>query len=271
MLNNKVVNYFDLSSTKGDVGIEIEMETKAVALFPDSVEKDWRIESDNSLKGYGYELVLKTPIAKHKVPDLIKELRQNLAVAGITINPSIRAGVHIHLNMQKRTLRQVYRLMACYFPLETVLTRFCGNGREGNLFCLRARDAEYMLTAIEKSLVDKDIYTLRTNKLRYSALNLQSLFNFGSVEFRGLATQPDLDNISPWVDIISALEKYSNSLDSVWDNAAAISGNGPREWMKSVFGEDLAQLLDYPELEEDIIEDMRRCQMLCYTMEQEGV
>jgi hypothetical protein len=265
-----VRNYLDLGYTEGEFGIEIEMEMdNFVITHPPSFS--WKAEDDGSLRGISKEYVLREPVSLKEVPSVLLELSDTLKANNVSIKPTIRAGVHVHLNMQEETIRGVYRLLACYYPLETVLAHFCGAGRSGNLFCLRMKDAEYISTKLEESLVCGDLYLLRTNSLRYSALNLQSLFNYGSVEFRGLGTEASFDNILTWCKIIKALHEYSKKIKDAVDPIAYISGNGPKTWVESIFGTELASVLYYPGMEKDIIQDMRTCQPLLFQMKEAGI
>lgn len=272
MFENNIVDYLGLNKTAGDVGIEIEMETKApLPYMPESFIEQWLIELDGSLRGHGRELVLRTPCDYKQATKVMKKLRGDLVKHSVEIMPTIRAGVHIHINMQKHCIGDIYKLMSCYYPMETVLAKFCGDGREGNLFCLRARDAEFALRRAEASVQEKDFYLLRTQELRYSAMNLQSLFNYGSVEFRALGTTKDLKNIDTWIDILWRLKEYSLGIPNCWDNISMISGMGPRNWMLQIFGPELFKILDYPELEEDVTNDMRQVQFLSALLKDEGV
>lgn len=271
MFDRKVVNYLDLFPTEGDVGIEIEMETE-LPLFRGEYEFPlWRLEEDHSLKINGTEFVLDSPCKYEDVEEVIKTLKTRLDRLEVKITPSIRAGVHVHLNMQDNTIGDVFRLMSCYYPIESVLTRFCGEGREGNLFCLRSQDAEYALYCAEAAVEQEDIYKLRSQNLRYASMNLQSLFQYGSVEFRALATIPDLSNIPVWCEILHRLQRYSLETKCCWDSLSAISGEGPREWLKKVVGGDLITHLDYPDLERDMMNDVRNSQGLCHALKMKGL
>lgn len=270
MFNYKVRDYLHLGVTPGDVGLEIEMEvTKKVD--PLSKYPGWYIEGDGSLRGIGYEFILKKPLSAKNVNLRIKQLKKNLDDQGVKIIPSIRAGVHIHLNMQDKTFADVYRFLCCYYPLETVLLNWCGQGRQGNLFCLSGRDAIFQHECLRDSALQEDIYILRTDSLRYSAMNLQSLFSFGSLEFRALGTDPDLEKISPLIDILTKLKEYACNSVSPWQNLVNISGMGPKSWMESVLGEEITKSLSYPSMEEDIIADTREVQMLCSVLKRGGV
>ncbi len=271
MLDKNVAQYFNLPQTEGDVGIEIEMEMADVLSYNSDMHPTWRLEEDGSLKGYGYEWVMNNPCPFDEVKKEMDLFTEKLAVGGNKIVPTIRAGVHVHVNMQKNTLGDVYKLAACYYPLETVLARFCGAGRSGNLFCLRARDAEEIIFKLEESLNhNKQFYLMRTNNLRYAALNYQSLFNYGSLEFRGLGTTADLKNIAVWVEIIRRIKEYAVASEGAWDAITTISGMGPRSWVEEVVGPDLFKLIDYEGLERDVMEDVRLVQTLCHDLKMKG-
>lgn len=260
--NEKVVDLLHLKPTEGDVGIEIEMELEDEPPITQDFKNHWKLEGDGSLKVNGVEFVLKKPVKFSRVPKLLETLRTNLEKNDMEIMDSMRAGVHIHLNMQQSTMKQVMNLLCCYYPMETALTRFCGNGREGNLFCLRARDANGVISEIESAIKLNDLGVLNTDRLRYAALNVRSLFNYGTVEFRALNTTPDLGLIEDWVLMIQKLKEYSESVKSNWDPLYSISGDGPKEWMRGVFGNELFKKLDYPDLEADVIKDSRNIQYL---------
>lgn len=263
MFDQDIVPYLALKQTKGDFGIEIEMEMDRPLEETTDITKYWRFEIDNSLRGYSQELVVKSPINLDKVGPYITKLKDSISDQKVCILPSIRAGVHIHLNMQGYTVGDVIKFMLCYYPLETVLTNRCGFGRQGNLFCLRAKDAEFILSSLERVIQKEDLYILRHDKYRYTALNPTSLFKYGSLEFRALATTPELDNIERFCDILYKLRDYAKSLENVWENMNSISYAGPKEWLVKILGEDNVKFLDYPGMEYDIVSDARDVQ-LCY-------
>lgn len=265
MFNKTVREYLDLGKTGGEVGVEIEMELNSTISYQ-NIDQRWRVEGDGSLRGYGYELVLNQPCNRENVPDMVDLVKKGLKEQSLHIIPTIRAGVHIHLNMQEKQVEDVFKLMACYYLMETALTRFCGEGREGNLFCLRGRDATYAIEQATEAYQSKDLYRLRTQSLRYASLNVQSLFNYGSVEFRGLGTTADLENITVWCEILCRLKDYALSQESAWNNILDISGQGGRRWMTNIFGPELMKHLDYPDLEWDIIQDVRNAQYFCHQL-----
>lgn len=275
MFDKKVGGFFQFASlSKGEVGIEVEVEAKKYVdgeLLHKNPKFGWRYENDGSLKVNGVEFVLNKPVARENVGKALKNLRKVMDKAGVEINPSIRAGVHIHINFQEETLGTIFKFLMLFYSIETALIRYCGEGREGNLFCLRTRDANNNLNAIEKAVMSEEMTYMRSNNYRYAAMNFQSLFSYGSLESRSLATTPELDNIEDWVAILLRIKDYAKGMGTCWDAISSVSGDGPREYLRSIVGDKYCELLDYPEIEQDIMEDVRNIQYTCHILSEKGV
>lgn len=269
MYKDKVVDYLHLKHTDGEIGIEVEMEVDDT--IPHMASGPWRRDTDGSLRGYSYEWVLKSPVSRSKVLPALRLLKNHLKKSDTEIYDTIRAGVHVHLNMQENTIGEVFKFLMLYYAFETVLVRYCGENREGNLFCMRVRDAEVIPIALADAIAENKITSLRSDNFRYSSINLQSLFQYGSLESRSLATPTNLLKIKEWVDILLALKDYSKNIESCWDSISKISGLGPREWLLEVFGQDLGEKLCYDNLEQDVMYDVRNIQHVCALLKQKGV
>lgn len=256
-----------LNKTLGDYGVEIEIEATDPVDWCELEEKDfggWRVDEDGSLKKNGLEFILRKPVTYLSVPTALEELHNCLIEEDIEIDPSIRAGVHIHMNVQEFTEEDLCKFLSVYYPLETVLTKYCGNGRENNLFCLRARDAEGVCFYLDSYAENRNIFSLRTDSLRYSALNLQSLFLYGSIEFRALNTPTDVRDIWEWVKIIETLKKSALAQPTPWHSMMQISGEGGDTFLSQMLGEEFAKKLYYPGAEVDIMRDSRNIQSFLY-------
>lgn len=258
----KIHELLKLPPKTGDLGIEIEME--ADVLFPGHNPPGWFQTEDNSLKGIATELVTLQPILYEHVEASILEVKKWLEKSGVIINDSFRAGVHIHVNCLDLTIKQLLNFACAYYCLETVLTRFCGETREGNFFCLRLRDAEAPLFNLISAIEKRRLNVLNTDALRYSALNFKSLFKHGSLEFRGMGTRPDLSRIVEWAQILFKLRAYALQLENRSDITSEISFYGPEVWLQNILGRELTKLLVYPGFEKDVINDMRNVQELIY-------
>ena len=98
-----------------------------------------RIDVDHSLKGWAAEYV--------SIPMQRDELEQNLQnlyelFKSSTPNPSIRCGVHIHMNVMHMEVKQIMRMFVVWFILENMLVKKARPQRESNLSRLRVQDAD---------------------------------------------------------------------------------------------------------------------------------
>lgn len=271
MFDKTILEYLKLRPTQGDVGIEVEVELMRGVSETIFNQDLWLVEEDNSLHGNGYEFV-SPPLQMEAIEPAIGDLLGHILDKDNEILDSVRAGVHVHLNAQSWTVGQLFKFLCVYYPLEIPLTRFCGKGREGNLFCLRGTDASAIITRLGYCVDHSRLNLIHGDFLRYAALNLQSLFKFGTVEFRALRTEPDLSNIVPWCNLIKSLEDYAlNNVQSCWDIPSEISGNGPSHWAKQVVGEELFPLIDYEGMDLDILRGLRNAQMLIYKLKKAGL
>lgn len=179
----KVMEAFRLpkrASTSGDVGIEIEVEGDNLPR-PDEY---WRCERDGSLRGESMEYVLEEPLKLPKALDALAHLDACYIRGNTNVHESVRAGVHIHINVQKLTVVELFSFMTAYLILEDLLIKYCGEYREGNLFCLRTRDAEFLLHTLEGVASKKNYEAFSSDMLRYASMNVCSLWRYGSLEFR---------------------------------------------------------------------------------------
>ena len=264
---------------KGKLGLEIECEFNSPLYdiepsIYDNITKIWRVEEDGSLKGYSNEFVIKEPCSLVSMRKNIINLKNNLNNGKVKVKESVRAGVHVHLNVQELTPLQVFRLGLLFYILETPITKFCGENRVGNLFCLRYRDAEYIHEFLVKAYkyakqndVAGVISTLSTDYIRYAALNYTSLIKYGSIEFRCMETRPNFDGIEDFLNIILALESYAINGPKLGQSPEDLAYLGPDMWMRKVRG-PVADKLMYPGIDDDIMTDFRYVQHLLYKLKE---
>ena len=198
----KVLDLFKVRPQAGDIGIEIEVEG-----YNFEGAEGWKVVLDHSL-GRGVEYVLGIPCKIWEVDDFLSYVEE--AVEKGDRVQSVRAGVHVHINVQELNVVQLYTFITAYLCYEDALVKWCGPEREGNLFCLRARDAEFLLDFIIKSIktgkMDKH---LNHDDLRYASINLKSIFTYGSLEFRAMRSDGDFDGLSRWIKMLYALKTNS--------------------------------------------------------------
>lgn len=202
---NTVSHLLNEPAKPGDVGIEIEVEGKKP--LPFVAEGPWRCKADGSLRYNGMEYVTKSPIRvcnnKIKKIELLTNKLEKKEFEVIHNSP--RSSVHVHVNVMRHTPTEVWNFVTAYWLLENLLMKYCGEDyREGNLFCLRLKDAEDLLTVAKDSFkrdIPFDLFKElggQGNRIRYSSMNLAALPKFGSVEFRGMRGTIDPIIIDEW-------------------------------------------------------------------------
>ena len=229
-----IKDFFGFDSIKGEVGVEIEIESDNTLPNQESIPSYWRKTHDGSLRGPdNAEYVLKKPKTEQETYKAIDILSKILP----EINDSVRAGVHVHINVRDLTFLQLWTVISCYYILENLLTDWCGEGRQGNHFCLRASDADVVLQLVTKAVIKDDPRYLGTDSIRYAALNFNALSKFGSLEFRQLRTPQDFGKIKTWISILLNIKRNS----FLFPNPRAVVENfslgGEEEFLRVMLGE----------------------------------
>jgi hypothetical protein len=268
-----------LRETKGDIGIEVEVEGSAFPK-PAGMEaahkpvpmpewKYWSYVKDGSLRGDdNAEYVLTKPILFDEVGDAVVELAGRLADFGSKLDESNRTSVHIHLNCQKFHANRLASFTALYFCFEELLTEWCGDHRVGNLFCLRGKDAPGLVTRIKK-FIKYDGKSELSDGLHYSGLNANALNKFGSLEVRTLRGPTDFSVIEDWVGMLRRLYELSAKYEDPRDIPALFSQQGPSGFFDSVMGPHGLTLLagisfNDQQVRESLYEGIRLAQDICY-------
>ena len=253
--------------TNGDLGVEIEVEGRHLPL----ADFYWHNEKDGSLKGIETrEYVLAKPMTLGEVRKSLDYLNKLYEVNNTKVDDSVRAGVHIHVNCQKLTMTQLFTFMSLYFVLENVLTKWCGQSREGNLFCLRASDAEGLLSQIKRGIVDKNwrgVYG--RDKLRYAAMNVKALATYGSLEFRAMRGTRDMNLIYMWASVLLGLKEKSKEFKNPSKIIEQFSVFGPTAFMKEVLGDNYEHF-KCDEQDEMLWDGVRNAQDIAYCVDWDG-
>lgn len=247
-----IVDIFGLKKQDGDIGIEIEVQGDDL---PHVINDFWKVEVDGSLKGKGegLEYVLRRPL---KIVDVYPALVDwKRAFAKSNVYSSYHAGIHVHANLQKFSPKQVINLLVCLIILEDLLVKWCGPTREGNHFCLRTSDAEYLIHLLREMIEEGNFSSVMKenkggDKIRYSAFNLKALYQYGSLEFRTLASTMDIERIHTWCQVIHRIVNEAQKFESPSSIVTDISVGGYDNFLRRLLGPYTAQFLtsDYTAL-----------------------
>jgi hypothetical protein len=248
----------------GDIGIEIEVESLNV--LPEPPEY-WSMKRDDSLRNNGVEYYTKSPILCNvRKLEKISRLTNLLDKANVIMN-SPRTSVHVHVNILRHTPLQVWTAVSTYWLLDNILIKYCGTEeREGNVFCLRAKDAE---GAVDQAVADiktfRPFASLGSDNVRYSSQNINAIANFGSLEYRGMRGTIDPHVIDIWstelYNIVHRSKRFTDPADMI-DTYLAL---GAERFMKLVLSDEfVAQLKRYGDIDRLTKENVGLLSNLCY-------
>jgi len=244
----------------GDVGIEVEVE--GVGL-PFNVP-GYRCEHDGSIADGGIEYVFETPVPLKDVRAKLGKLTTAFKAKGSVVNSSMRAGVHCHVNVQSMKPVELFNYITMYLVLEELLLKFCGPTRQGNLFCLRVKDAEYLLFALRNSAKTFSFRNLNDDDLRYGSLNVKALSSYGSLEFRAMESTNDMSKIVDWASVLVQLRDNAKVFRNPADVIAIYSDMCLKDFLVTSLGPWANKFMEYEGWEGMVKDGMRRTQMLAY-------
>lgn len=253
----KLHELFGINPTKGDVGIEIECEG---ANLQPVMGNGWRTEDDNSLRGeYPHsrcEWVFTKPLSLTDALASLEYLEDVQKKGKAKFNFSFRTSVHVHVNVQKLTVDEILNMCYTYFLCERVLMNYCAPHRRGNRFCLRMEDAEGLMATIIKLTKAEEYQWPGLNphdRIRYSALNLEALWKYGSLEFRGLEGNMDVQRIHKWATAFVNIREFAKKFANVQEIHDLYVKNRPDTFFKMAVG-DVYRVFEY----EGYVNDLRR-------------
>lgn len=217
--------------TDGELGVEIEVEGEHL---PTKL-KYWVCTRDGSLNDSGMEYVFVKPLSVATSFMALEELKARYKANESTIHDSVRAGIHVHMNMQKYSIVQLHNIITTYLLFEGLLVNFCGEEREGNLFCLRASDAKSIIHLIRNACKQASFRSYGDENFRYASMNLCSLWKFGSLEFRSMRSTPDFESVKNWINLLISVRDFALSFESPDKIIHSLSEGGFHKFAEDCF------------------------------------
>jgi hypothetical protein len=258
-----VVQWFGIQPqylTKGDVGIEIEVEGRNLP----NPEKYWKREQDGSLRGESAEYVLAKPMTLDGAQIALKSLALDYKKAGTKADDSVRAGVHVHVNVQSLNIVELYNYMTLYLILEELLVKYCGPTRVGNLFCLRSCDADFLIDRIKWAVRNKRFRNLVDDNLRYASMNVKALGNYGSLEFRAMRSTSDFALIHEWASMLVHLREMAKTFADPTDIINGFSEGEAYGFLNRILGDYATIFEDYADIGGALVRGMRIAQDVAF-------
>jgi hypothetical protein len=226
-----IFEIFDPPKQSGDVGVELEIE--GTNLPHDVV--GFTEKPENSLRGESVEYVTKGAMTRGTLDTRLTDLCEKLqGRAKLTV----RASTHIHLNMQRCTVRVFLGTLILFTCIEPLLLRICGPLRNGNLFCMPTYDTGD-ITQYTESLSHYLIhgaYSSWPKRGKYASLNIDPVREFGSIEFRCFPNSVDKDEILKWCDwVINIRRKAYYWSDDTYGTLVDFAYNYPEQLAIEMF------------------------------------
>ena len=165
----------------------------------DAQGREWKFQKDVSIAGPDSEKCeMVTPILTYADMETLQELIRKLRRAGAISNPSVGAGVHIHIGANghtAQTLRNLANIMASHEELLSDVLMLARSRTSHYCKTVDPRFIQQLNTKKPKTMAElADIwYTSQEcnygrnahyNDSRYHMLNLHATFTKGTVEFR---------------------------------------------------------------------------------------
>jgi len=265
----KIKDHFEQGSLEGDIGFEMEVEGDRLPKIGGDDPYFVRV-TDGSLIGRDTgEFIFRKPLPMEVVPNALDHLSRLFQLNKTKMDDSVRAGIHVHLNAREMDIVQVYSLVALYLIFEEILVsrEISGEGRDGNLFCLRSKDADYLLWHLTQCAKSKRWGDLYTDEIRYSSLNLKCLVDKGSVEFRSLRTTNNFAKILYWINTLNKLKISSLGYKTPQTVIEDFSLSDSKRFLEKVFGEYSTPLYRVPDYSNKMLNGMRNAQDIAFCID----
>lgn len=239
----------------GEFGLEIEVEGSRL---PFGRTEFWLSHADHSLRGESCEYVLSKPLSLDNVSKAIIALKEKFQEYGTVVNESPRTSVHVHRNVTSFMYQEVYTLATLYFLFENVLSRFAGEDRQGNMYCLQASDAEFLILQIVSAINREEYFGhIANDHIRYSGLNFKPIFTFGSLEFRSFRGSVNHDDIMQWIRIIDALVESSKTFNSPLEVVTFFAETPLLQFIERVFNKT-PFFIEFMRRQPDLVDSIQR-------------
>ena len=193
-------------------------DTYDTRLVPDGQGRDWKIVSDNSIEGPQPERTeMVSPICRWEDIETVQELVRKLRAAGAKAHTS--CGVHVHIGRGQHTPRTLRNLVNLVNAKEDLLTQALGISPERRArWCLPVEPD--FLARLNRAKPTTDAAFARLwydtpyweghaaqhyDTSRYHLLNLHSVFQKGTIEFRAFNGTLHAGEIKSFIQLAMAI------------------------------------------------------------------
>lgn len=230
------------------IGVEIELENANYLFASLADERSWNIHDDGSLRDAGKEFTFARPFGGGRAESLLQRLSQTAHALPANRKPHIspRTSVHVHVDCTDLDTTSLARMLAVYMIYESAIFHAFAPERLGNHFALPFNDIianRSIPRMLSRGWEDfSEQYNTEANN-RYCALNIKSLFKFGTVEFRHLGGEYDYAKLLTWINCCLSFKHIGKSDINLRELFFMNSAGGFIDHTKSLFPPDVAEKL----------------------------
>ena len=228
------------------IGIEVELE----GWYEDDPQPSgWDGVEDGSLRNRGIEFIT-PPTPRHDVASTISALYDAWDEAE-SWEGNERTSTHVHVDVRDFNREELRTTLVVYALLEPLLMRYVGTEREENIYCVpwyRASDDLSNIAAmLDEGTRWGDIGSLLYDTCKYSALYLEPIRRFGTIEFRHAPTYDNVGELFKWVSICHDITT-SGIRFNLEDVMQEVDANGVEALAEMVIGSDWLRSVNSDEL-----------------------
>ncbi len=235
------------------MGIELEYEQVCLS-DGGSVPKGWYTAGDGSLRDAGVEFI------SHPIPwDATDEYLSNIEpylirTSGVATE---RCGLHVHINMRPFNVSQMWSLFTLYALMEPTIYQTYALEREDNMFALPLAQNQAQVRAMAGDISNLrneprgPLRSFAANTCKYSAMNLSSLAQFGTVEMRQPYCTTNFDAIRSWVDFLKRMTEEAEGTEDPIHVLDRYEREGIDSFQEQLMGVTYGVDLDEQEAAED--------------------
>ena len=204
--------------------------------------KWWLSKPDGSLRD-GIEYIFIKPVSLVNLKEALEEWKELTVKHKCKFQQSLRTSLHVHINATHLTYREIYCALVAYWLTENLLVKLHGQSREGNLFCLRAKDADFVIQQTINGLENNEYFQpLARDEYKYAACNVGALGVFGSLEFRFMRGTSDVNVMELWSTELYNLVHNAGNYVSPQQILDALRAN-PLTFLQTLFSESFVTRL----------------------------
>lgn len=224
--------------------LSVDMDTNEFITTPKSAF--WAAKHDNSLRNFGVEFVLKKPHDLEGIQMALDEFALLFQKVNFIKNAPATS-IHVHVNMQDFSARQMGNFIILWTLFENILVEYSGEPRRSNLFTLPMRCAEGNVRRVvqlfrDLTLKQTKALSIDDQSSKYAAMNLASLRRFCTIEIRCFRGETDITEIFKWMKILNRLYEFAKT-DITPPDIVSRYGSMGFDFFYEVFGDSSEDIL----------------------------